>query len=124
MEIIIPQPDKSLLLKELTPERFVRHTNFGKNEIYIFNSNNSPNLMQEVGRLRELSFRMAGGGTGKSVDIDQYDLGSKPFEQLIVWNPVNQEIVGGYRFVLMKKLGVDSSGKVKTPTSKLFYFSQ
>jgi hypothetical protein len=124
MEIIIPQPDKSLLLKELTPERFVRHTNFGKNEIYIFNSNNSPNLMKEVGRLRELSFRMAGGGTGKSVDIDQYDLGSKPFEQLIVWNPVNQEIVGGYRFVLMKKLGVDSSGKVKTPTSKLFYLSQ
>ena len=69
--------------------------------------------MQEVGRLRELSFRMAGGGTGKSVDIDQYDLGSKPFEQLIVWNPVNQEIVGGYRFVLMKSLVLILPEKLK-----------
>lgn len=124
MENIIPKVGRKLLLDELTEERFVRNTNFGRNKIYIFNCNNSPNLMQEVGRLREIAFREAGGGTGESTDIDSYDLGENPFEQLIVWDPEKLEIVGGYRFIHGNNLKIDSTGKVKTPTSKLFHLSE
>ena len=123
MENIIPKADRELLVAELTKERFIKRTNFGKNEIYIVNHLNSPHLMQEIGRLREIAFREAGGGTGKSVDIDSYDLGENPFEQLIVWDPERLEIVGGYRFIHMNNLEIDASGQVKTPTSKLFQLS-
>ena len=57
-------------MAELTPERFLRHTNKGGNEIYVVNYKNAPYTMQEIGRLREIAFRSAGGGTGKEVDID------------------------------------------------------
>ncbi|MBE0637752.1 MAG: GNAT family N-acetyltransferase [Bacteroidales bacterium] len=124
MKNIIPKVDRKLLLDELTDERFVRNTNFGRNKIFIFNSNNSPNLMQEIGRLREISFREAGGGTGDVTDIDSYDLGDNPFEQLIVWDPEKLEIIGGYRFIHGRKLTIDNLGKVKTPTSKLFHLSE
>jgi len=124
MNDIIPKVDRRLLLDELTDEKFVRNTNFGRNKIFIINNSNSPHLMQEIGRLREISFRAAGGGTGKSVDIDAYDQGDNSFEQLIVWDPDNQEIIGGYRFIHGKNLEVDPQGKVKTPTSKLFHLSE
>lgn len=124
MNDIIPKVDRRLLLDELTDEKFVRNTNFGRNKIFIINNSNSPHLMQEIGRLREISFRAAGGGTGKSVDIDEYDQGDNSFEQLIVWDPDNQEIIGGYRFIHGKNLEVDPQGKVKTPTSKLFHLSE
>lgn len=124
MEKIFSRVDRKLLLDELSNEKFVKDTNFGKNKIFIVNSNNSPALMNEIGRLRELAFREAGGGTGKSLDIDEYDLGDNPFEQLIVWDPGELEIVGGYRFIHGKKLAMDEYGKVKTPTSKLFHLSE
>lgn len=123
MENIISRIDRAALKSELTHERFVRHTNFGKNEIYIIDANNAPNTLHEIGRLREISFREAGGGTGKSLDIDAYDLGDNPFRQLIVWNPEDEEIVGGYRFKHCKELEINTDGTVKTPTSKLFGYS-
>ena len=123
MKEIIPKIDKEILKKELA-DRFVKNTNFGKNEIYIFNSNNSPNLMLEIGRLREVTFRAASGGTGKETDIDAYDTGENPFQQLLVWNPDDQEVVGGYRFIHCKNLRTDPDGTVKTPTSKLFQYSE
>ena len=54
--------------------------------------------MQEVGRLREITFRDVGAGFGTKVDIDHYDTEEYPCRQLIVWDPVNKEIIGGYRF--------------------------
>jgi hypothetical protein len=60
--------------------------------------------MQEVGRLRELTFREAGAGFGKKVDIDDYDIGEHCCKQLIVWDPIKKEIVGGYRFNLFYDL--------------------
>jgi len=120
---IIPRIDREILTKELNSERFIRNTNFGKNEIYIVDSNNSPNVMLELGRLREITFRDAGGGTGKSLDIDDYDIGEVPFQQLIVWNPDDREIVGGYRFIHCKNLKINDEGAVNTPTSHLFYYS-
>jgi putative hemolysin len=86
---------------ELTPERLLRKTNNGNNEVYTFVSHESPVLMHEVGRLREITFRSAGGGTGKEIDLDGYDLSeTAPHRQLIVWDPDNMEIIGGYRFYI------------------------
>ena len=97
---IIAPVSRALLLAELTPERKVRDTNKAGNEIYIFSASHSPNLMLEVGRLREEAFRGAGGGTGLPVDIDEEDCAEDGYLQLIVWDPAAQEIVGGYRFIV------------------------
>lgn len=102
MEPIIPPVDRSLILAELTEEKLLRKTNNGNNEIYVVTARNSPNIMQELGRLRELSFRDAGGGTGAAVDIDDEDLAEEGYQQLFVWDPKAQEIVGGYRFIVSR----------------------
>ncbi len=124
METIIPPVDRDLLLKELTRERFVRDTNNGKNEIYIVTHHDAPNVMREIGRLREITFRDAGGGTGNSIDIDEYDTAEIAFKQLIVWNPRDKEIIGGYRFIHCKDLPMKDDGTIWTPTAKLFGYSE
>ncbi len=93
-----------VIKSELTKDRFVRVTNKGENEIYIINHYNSPNVMREVGRLREVTFASAGGGTGKPLDIDQFDISENCYDQLIVWAPEAQEIIGGYRFIDCAKI--------------------
>ncbi|MFA8449786.1 MAG: GNAT family N-acetyltransferase [Bacteroidales bacterium] len=124
METIIPAVEKELLEAELTQEKFVRKTNNGNNEIYIFSHKDSPNLMKELGRLREITFRDAGGGTGKECDLDEYDLNEPAFKQLIVWNPTEKDIIGGYRFIRCEKLIVNNDySKAHTPTSRLFHLS-
>jgi hypothetical protein len=124
MEKIIDPVEKSLLVAELTKDKFVRKTNNGNNLIYIFDYRDSPNLMKELGRLREITFRDSGGGTGKEIDIDEFDLGEKPFRQLIVWNPEEKEIVGGYRFAPGYNLQVTPDGEVLSPTAELFHYSK
>ena len=124
MECIIDAVDKELLKKELTPDKFVRKTNFGDNEIYIFTHFDSPNLMREVGRLRELTFRTAGGGTGMSMDVDDYDLADKPYHQLIVWDPGECEILVGYRYLVGSDAPLDKEGNPIMATSQLFYYSE
>ena len=123
METIIPPVDLEFLVAELTAEKLLRKSNNGNNEIYIITDTDSPHVMREIGRLREVTFREAGGGTGKSIDIDEYDVGENAFKQLVVWDPEEQAIVGGYRYVDCKKLKV-KDGKVQSPTSRLFSFSQ
>lgn len=124
METIMPPVNKALLEKELNDDIFIRNTNFGNNEIYVFTAHDSPNLMQEVGRLREITFRDAKGGTGKSIDIDSFDTSEIPFKQLIVWNPEDKEIIGGYRFIHCKNLQINEKGVVSTPTAELFKYSE
>lgn len=123
METIIPPVDRTLLKKELTKELFVRDTNNGHNQIYIFTHDQAPNLMRELGRLREQTFREASGGTGKCCDIDDYDTSATPFKQLIVWSPQDEEIVGGYRFIVGKDVLNDKDGHPYSPTAKLFKFT-
>ena len=103
MEKIIDRIDRELLKKELNKDRFLRTTRKGGNEIYSVNIHNSPNVLQEIGRLRELTFRTSGGGTGKSLDLDEFDEGPYCYEQLIVWSPEDEEIIGGYRYILCSK---------------------
>lgn len=122
-EPIIEAVARELIEAELTQERFLRTTNKANNEIYIINAYNSPNTMREIGRLREIAFRTAGGGTGKEVDIDEFDTMENPCEQLIVWNPESREIIGGYRFILGKNIKYDSEGQPNIATSHLFHFT-
>lgn len=102
MKPVIEPVATELIESELTPERFLRHTNNGGNEIYIITAAQSPNLMREIGRLRELSFRDGGGGTGAESDIDELDLDPDGYQQLFVWDPKAKEIVGGYRFIISR----------------------
>ena len=121
--IIDPVP-VSAIMDELTQEKFFRKTNNAGNEIYILTAHNSPNIMREIGRLREISFREAGGGTGLDCDIDVFDTREEHyFQQLIVWNPTDRAIVGGYRFLLCDQMPLDEQGQVDTPTSELFIYS-
>jgi len=122
METIVNPVSKELLLKELTKDKLLRKTNNGNNEIYIVTDQDSPHVMQEIGRLREVTFRDAKGGTGKATDIDEFDLGDNAFKQMIVWDPKEQVIVGGYRYIDCNYLKVEN-GKVFTPTSRLFKYS-
>ncbi|MCK9448105.1 MAG: GNAT family N-acetyltransferase [Bacteroidales bacterium] len=124
MEEIIPPIAKDLMLNELTVDKFLRHTNYGHKEIYIITADDSPNLMKEIGRLRELSFREAHGGTGKALDIDRFDQGPNSFKQLLVWDPIEREIVGGYRFIDCNLLEKSPEGTVQTPTATLFAYSR
>ena len=124
MENIIEPVDRKMLESELTQDCFLRKTNAADNDIYMIDAHNAPHVMLEIGRLRELTFRAAGGGTGKSVDIDEYDTCEVPFKQLIVWNAEDREIISSYRFILGQDVPLDENGYPHTPCSKLFRFSQ
>ncbi len=121
---IIPPVDKELLISELTHDKFVKYTNLGNNEIYIVTWQNAPNVVREIGRLREITFRDAGGGTGNACDLDEFDTDPEvTFKQLLVWDPVEKEIVGGYRFIRGSELKIKPDGQVDTPTTELFILS-
>lgn len=122
-EIIRPV-SKELLKSELTPDKQLRLTNKSHNEIYIITGNDSPNVMMEIGRLREIAFRTAGGGTGKPVDIDEFDAGEGCYKQLIVWNPEADEIIGGYRYLSGKDWKMGGNDQPLLATSHMFHFSE
>lgn len=123
MEKIIDPVDKQLIKRELTVGKRVRTTNKADNEIYIFTAHDSPNLMKEVGRLREIAFRHYGGGTGLEADIDRYDTMENPYHQLIVWDPEKEDILGGYRFITGKNVDLDENGRPMLATAHLLNFS-
>lgn len=124
MKDIISPVDRNLLKQELTKEKMLRRTNKSNNEIYIITAQDSPNVMQEIGRLREAAFRFYGGGTGEAVDIDEFDTMPDAYRQLIVWNPDDEQILGGYRFLCGSDIRFDKYGKPVLATSHLFNFSQ
>ena len=123
MEDIIKPISKDLLKAELTEDKRLRMTNKSNNQIYIVTYQNAPNVMKEIGRLREIAFRAAGGGTGLSMDIDEYDMMDHPYEQLIVWNPEAEEILGGYRYLRGTDVQFDEHGVPMLATSHIFHFS-
>lgn len=121
---IIKPVDKELLKAELTLDRQLRMTNKSHNEIYVVTAHNAPNVMREIGRLREIAFREAGGGTGKSMDIDEFDIAENCYKQLIVWNPEAEEIIGGYRYLLGTDWEMGDDGQPLLATSHMFHFSE
>ena len=124
MEEIIDKVPREVLLAELTPDKKLRSTNKSGNDIYIITAHDAPNVMREIGRLREIAFRAAGGGTGKSMDIDEFDTMEKPYSQLIVWDPEAQEILGGYRYLLGKDWQGGADGQPLLATGHMFRFSE
>ena len=121
-DIIAPVPTK-LIEEELSKDVFLRTTNKGGNEIYIVSAKNAPNTLREIGRLREVSFRAAGGGAGVSCDIDKYDTMERPYHQLIVWNPEEKEIIGGYRYLHGCEATFQPNGQPNLTSSHLFIYS-
>ena len=121
---IIPPVDRELIERELTDERFVRDTNKANNKIYCINHHNAPNTMREIGRLREVSFRYAGGGTGLDIDIDEYDTCERCYEQLIVYSPEDKEIIGGYRFITGERAYNKDTTEFDLSTAHYFDFSE
>jgi hypothetical protein len=124
MKEVIPPVDRELIENELTRDKFLRVTNNGNNELYIITHHDSPYAMREIGRLREITFRLAGGGTGLETDIDEYDIAEVPYKQLIVWDPQEKDILGGYRYIMGKEVIRDANGEINLATSPLFYFSE
>ncbi len=122
MEKIIDPVDRELIMSELTRDRLLRRANKGTNEVYVVDAFNAPNTMREIGRLREIAFRDAGGGTGLSCDIDEFDTMEVPCRQLVVWDPEDREIVGGYRFILGEDIKM-KDGVPNIATSHMFRFS-
>lgn len=123
MQDIIAPINTDIIEKELTHEKFLRTSNNGDNQIFVITAHDSPNVMREIGRLRETTFRAAGGGTGKDCDIDKYDISENCYKQLIVWEPRDKEIVGGYRFMHGKDAVRDENGIFQFGTSGLFTLS-
>ena len=121
---IIAPISKELLLSELTPDKQLRMTNKSHNEIYIVTAHNAPNVMREIGRLREDAFREAGGGTGLDCDLDEFDTCENCYKQLIVWNPETSEIIGGYRYLMGTDWQMDDKGQPILATSHMFRFSE
>jgi len=124
MKPIIPPVDRELLEMELTDDKMLRRTNNGNNILYVITHHDSPNLMTEIGRLREISFRVAGGGSGKEVDIDVYDTMENPYKQLIVWDPAEKAILGGYRYLVCSDIILDDDGNCNLATARMFKFSK
>lgn len=122
MKSIIPAVDKEIIKKELAQVGYARTTRKGENEIYIVNIHNAPNVVREIGRLREVTFRFAGGGTGEELDLDEFDTQEICYNQLIVWSPEDEEIIGGYRFILCKN-AIDEQGEIHLSTTHYFDFS-
>ena len=121
-EIIAPIP-KEVLKAELTDDKRLRMTSKSNNEVYVVTWQESPNVVREIGRLREIAFRAAGGGTGLDCDLDEFDTMDNPYKQLIVWNPEADEIIGGYRYILGPDIKLDEKGQPILATSHMFHFS-
>ena len=124
MEEIIAPVSKELLKAELTADKRLRYTNKSHNEIYVVTWQDSPNVLREIGRLREIAFRAAGGGTGMSLDLDDFDMMEEPYKQLIVWDPDVEAILGGYRYLIGADVKLREDGQPILATSHMFYFSE
>lgn len=120
---VIDEVPAGLIEAELTSDRFLRHSNRGSNELYVVDAHNAPNTMREIGRLREIAFRIGGGGTGKECDIDDFDVMTPPLQQLVVWDPSERRIVGGYRFILGKDVRLELDGSPRIATAHMFRFA-
>ena len=123
MQKIIDPVDRNLIKAELTKEAFVRYTNNGNNEVYLINYHTAPHIMREIGRLRELTFRHAGGGTGLPLDIDENDTSAQSYDQLIAWNAIEEEIIAGYRVIKCAD-AIDEHGEIHLSTAHYFQFSE
>lgn len=124
MQEILHPVDRDILKKELNEDTFLRYTNFGNIEVHLVNHHKQPNTILEIGRLRELTFRAAGGGTGLAIDIDENDTCEDAYDQLITWDPEEEEIVAGYRLIRGADVSANEEGVYNLSTAHYFHFSE
>ncbi len=124
MQNLIDPIERDVLKKELNKDTFLRNTNYGNIEVHLVNHHRQPNAIQEIGRLRELTFRAAGGGTGLAVDLDENDTCEDCYDQLITWDAEEEEIVAGYRLIRCADASIDANGVHNLSTSHYFHFSE
>ena len=122
MQAIIPEVARDLLEKELEGH-LLRPSNKADNLIYDITSHECPNVMREIARLREISYRDGGGATGREMDIDEMDTMPKPYHQLLVWDPTNRQIIGGYRYLLGSEAEI-RDGQPFITSAHLFHYSE
>lgn len=122
MKPIIAPVETEILLHELEGH-LLRPSNKAGNLIYDITAHECPNVMREIGRLREISYRAGGGGTGKELDIDDQDTMLRPYHQLIVWDPDNNQIIGGYRYLFGHEAEI-RNGQPFITSAHLFHYSE
>jgi putative hemolysin len=109
--------DRRVIKQELKEAELLGETGDGK-KIYLFDYRPDSAVMQEVGRLREISFRFVGEGTGEKKDLDRYD---QYYRHLILWDEEDLEIAGAYRLAEAHKLIHDENSPLYSQT--LFQYS-
>ena len=93
IENIVHPANRKSIRDELKQSEFIGATQDGM-QIYLFDYHSNSSVIREIGRLRELSFRQVHEGTGKAIDIDQFD---RYYRHLVLWDDQQLEIVGTYR---------------------------
>ncbi len=88
-------------------------------QIYLYQYQGSSAIFRELGRLREISFRTVGEGSGKRRDIDKYDM---DYQHLVLWDPSQLELVGAYRLACAQDV-IDKHGRKGLYTDSLFSYS-
>ena len=116
---IIPPVGMEVLSEEIAqlPERNFLLSS-GELAIYFAQKKQIPNVIREIGRLREETFRRVGEGTGKEIDIDKYD---DYYTHLFIWHPGNKEVVGAYRAAEVARV-VEKYGVTGLYSHSLFKF--
>lgn len=122
MKPIIPPVETEVLVRELEGH-LLRPSHKADNLIYDITAHECPNVMREIARLREISYRAGGGATGNEMDIDEMDTMEKPYHQLIVWDPEHQQIVGGYRYLCGSDVQI-RDGQPFITSAHLFHYSE
>lgn len=122
MQQIIPPVETALLEHELEGH-LLRPSHKADNLIFDITAHECPNVMREIARLREISYRDGGGATGKEMDIDEMDTMAKPYHQLIVWDPEHRQIIGGYRYLFGKDAEI-RNGQPFITSAHLFHYSE
>lgn len=112
--------ERKILKKELQESQLLGETKDNKKIYFYQNTNNNSIVLNEIGRLRELSFRKVGEGINKKRDIDKYD---RYYQHIVLWDEEELEIVGAYRIAECKKI-VEEKGSKALYTSTLFTFNE
>lgn len=124
MKDLLTPINRELIKAELTDDKLLRTTNKAGNLIYLTTASESPNIMKEIARIRELAFRLCGAGSGKVFDMDEFDWAERPYKQLFVWDPQNEEIVGGYRLIFGNEVKINENGQPDLVTAGMYKFSE
>ncbi|BBP44429.1 lysophospholipid acyltransferase family protein [Thiosulfativibrio zosterae] len=115
LETVAHPVDRKALKKDLQKAELLGQTSDGK-KIFLFDYESDSAVMQEIGRLRELTFRTVEEGTGKRTDLDAYD---SYYRHLVLWDDLDLEIVGAYRIGECAHI-IAQKGKAGLYTSTLF----